>query len=588
RSASAAAAADALPDVPSPSAPPGILPRLLKNLVDRRRQVKQLLRRPGVSAEESAQLNVRQQALKLTANSMYGCLGFAHSRFYAKPLAMLITARGREILQATRDLALADGLEVIYGDTDSLMIATRCATLSDAYDVGAHFRRRANERYRLLELDIDGVFKRLLLLNKKKYAALQIIDPEKHRHADRQDAYQTKLESKGLDLVRRDWCELSHEVSAFVLDRLFADDNSPDAAPDAHESAIAAVHEHLAAVAHAVRNNQVPLDRYAIHKGLTKAPESYADGAQPHVLVALRLRARGLPVRAGDTVPYVICAATCPAILQEATAANGSSYAQRARHPDEVRDSQGALYPDHEWYLAQQVLPPCGRLLAPLEGTDMATLAQHLGLDASRFRHAPAPTQAYDPEALRTLDSQIPDAERFRHAIPLTPTCPACKTPYEFHGIARRTQDSQLQSGLVCKHCAHLPPLAMLATLITRAIRQSIQRYYAFETVCDEPACALTTRTLAVAARCLRPHCSGNMVEVYSDKDLYHQLLYFAALLNVDRSATRLECTAAEIKLLRDRHAEYIGRLSHIVDSYLSVSARRFVDLTSLFSFCRI
>jgi DNA polymerase elongation subunit (family B) len=60
--------------------------------------------------------------IQIMANSMYGCLGFTFSRFYAKPLAEMITMQGRELLQRTVEATQSRGLDVVYGDTDSIFV----------------------------------------------------------------------------------------------------------------------------------------------------------------------------------------------------------------------------------------------------------------------------------------------------------------------------------------------------------------------------------------------------------------------------------------------------------------------------------
>lgn len=107
----------------------GVLPRVLRRLVEQRRQVKKLLKderqRAGKETLKAQQLDTRQLAIKLTANSLYGCLGFEGSRFHARPLAEMVTYQGRDTLQKTVDLARNSfNAEVIYGDTDSLFVYT--------------------------------------------------------------------------------------------------------------------------------------------------------------------------------------------------------------------------------------------------------------------------------------------------------------------------------------------------------------------------------------------------------------------------------------------------------------------------------
>src|SRR5687768_7908460 len=99
-------------------------------------------------------------------------------------------------------------LKVIYGDTDSIMISTKAMNISEASEVGNILKKKVNERYKLVELEIDGFFEKLLLLKKKKYAAVVI--------EEKNGSLKRSCEMKGLDLVRRDWCDLVRKVSRHV------------------------------------------------------------------------------------------------------------------------------------------------------------------------------------------------------------------------------------------------------------------------------------------------------------------------------------------------------------------------------------
>lgn len=324
-----------------------ILPSILRMLVDRRREVKKLMKNEK-DENRLEQLEIKQKALKLTANSMYGCLGFSSSRFYAKAIAALITKKGRDALTATVDIANNFlGYNVIYGDTDSIMVATGNTDLKESLVIGENIKAEVNKKYKMLEIEIDGVFRSLLLLKKKKYAALvyvDINDPNSYK----------KKEVKGLDMVRRDWCRLSQRIGSEVLNEILSSKSQDDIQINLRQL--------FTNEAEKIKMSLIPIREFIITKQLTKPLSSYEKGHTiPHVSIAMRKREKEGKTDTeliGSYIRYIICQGA------------ETQYAKRAYTPEEIIAAKGELKVDIDWYLSQQIYPPISRLIEHIEGID--------------------------------------------------------------------------------------------------------------------------------------------------------------------------------------------------------------------------
>ena len=145
----------------------------------------------------------------------------------------------------------------MYGDTDSIMINTGTQNLKDSLEMGKKLKKEVNVLYKCLEIEIDGVFKSLLLLKKKKYAALKVEDFNGEGKI-------IVTELKGLDMVRRDWCPLSKRVGNKVLEEILSGKD--------REKIIMVLNDFFTDISEKMMNNGINVAEFIITKQLTKSP----------------------------------------------------------------------------------------------------------------------------------------------------------------------------------------------------------------------------------------------------------------------------------------------------------------------------
>ncbi|KAI0985655.1 hypothetical protein GJ496_007939 [Pomphorhynchus laevis] len=545
----------------------GILPTEIQKLVSRRKQIKSMMNDQSVDQDKLRQYDIRQMALKLTANSMYGCLGFRNSRFYAEPIAALITRLGRETLMNSKLLVESLHCEVIYGDTDSIMINSCLPDIDEAIKLANKLKSRINERYSCLEIDLDAVFKTLLLLKKKKYAALVVdrVNPDK--------TYVVSKQLKGLDIVRRDWCPLAKDIGESVVDLILT--NTSD-------NVISFIHSMLIELKEKVESNGVDVLKFVIDKQLTKQPCLYADNKSlPHVQVALRMNERSANnAKPGDIISYVIC--------KDGT---DRTSAQRGYSLHEL-ENDSKLEIDIKYYLSSQVHPIVTRLLEPFPDTDAARIAECLGIDFNQYK-----TKSTDNPAVNqfnfTKDSSKCDG--FEYA------CYKCKTTQIWTDSVFVFENNRIKCILNegCKQCLARPidSIHFLCNIMVLTIRKYIKRYYEGWNRCDDMTCNSRSQQYVFNIETNSIQCpiclKGNLLPEYSSHELYEQLCYFRDMFDLKKLQSRI--VSSSVVTVKDHlqnevfaeaesadHA-LLDLRELVTNQYIRRDAHGFVDLTMLF-----
>jgi len=176
----------------------GLFPSVLGLLLRMRDETRRSMEGLTPSDPMYRVLDARQKTLKILANTVYGYMGWGAARWYSAEAASLVTFIGRRMISRSMERAREMGLEVIYGDTDSLFIR------HDPEKVDGLLSWISD--YLGMEAKVEKVYRRLLFTSaKKRYAGI----------------YDGVIDIVGLEYNRRDWCgyarELQGEVVAEVL-----------------------------------------------------------------------------------------------------------------------------------------------------------------------------------------------------------------------------------------------------------------------------------------------------------------------------------------------------------------------------------
>jgi len=310
--------------------PDGFFKRILRMLIERRREIKKIMKKLDRESSEYRLLDIKQTTLKVLTNSFYGYTGWSFARWYCRECAEATTAWGRHTIKKSARIAEDTGFKVLYGDTDSIFVKKDGLSLKELkreiMKLIGKLRREMP-----IQIDVDEYYDVVFFVEKKRYAGL---------------TSDGRIVVKGLEVRRGDWCELAKSVQRRVIE-IILKERSPEKAV-----------EYVREVIDEIKNGKVPIENYIIYKGLTRKPSKY-ESVQAHVKAAMKAAKKGIVYTIGSKVGFVVLKGV-------------GNVGDRAFPSDLIEDFDGETIIDtdrnrykldKDYYVDNQVIPVVMRIL---------------------------------------------------------------------------------------------------------------------------------------------------------------------------------------------------------------------------------
>lgn len=269
----------------------GIVPQSLELPLAKRFEYKRM--RDKTSDSKLKQIyNERAGALKWVLVTSFGFLSYRHAKFMKIDAHIAVCSVARETLLNAMHTAESRGYRVIHGIVDSLWVFKERASGQDYEEL-----REEIEKVTKFKLAIEGVYKWIVFLPSKEDSQNQV--PTRYLGAFEKN---NELKVRGIEWRRRDTPLYFKACQERILNELAKCNNREELRKCARTEGIAIFNE----FARNLEKHDVPPLSLLITRRLSKNLSEYFSKRQLSVNAALKLEERGLQLKAGQSVSYVI------------------------------------------------------------------------------------------------------------------------------------------------------------------------------------------------------------------------------------------------------------------------------------------